>query len=73
MLSLDQRAEIMERGVRAFTFGVEVKKEMIAAGEMFATRDCPECGGTIDFCVVGKRQHLRMGCRTPTCFMRVFE
>ncbi|SOC46624.1 hypothetical protein SAMN05892877_12361 [Rhizobium subbaraonis] len=73
--------EQLQRIGEVLTTALQHKREMIAASERQRIAECPRCGGSLRFALVGPKNHLRMFCRgnptdpenMPHCGMSLIE
>ena len=71
MMTLEDE-ESMKRFAVVLVAMLNIKAEMLKAGETFREMECPRCGGVLRIRLAGRRNHARMGC-AGLCGMQAME
>ena len=61
-------SDVGARLIKDIAFVMAIKADMVRKQLLWDTRDgCPRCAGTVQFALVGLKQHVRAACDTLNC------
>lgn len=67
-----EEEESARRFLKVIVIMLDIKAEMIKAGQTHRKMECPRCGGMLQVRLEGRRNHARMGC-AGLCGMQAME